>query len=101
MKSPMTAHRRLPSVIAGCLAIAASLTTMGVIVVSDIAEARKSAGLSDELPEVEQVKMTPRRVQVIELQDPFDSEEAMKAASGIFKPSSKKRRLDFGAFEGY
>jgi hypothetical protein len=105
----MTAPSRLPAVIAGCFAIAASLTTMGVIVVSDIAEARESSDLStlsDELPEVPLVKMTPTRVAVepeLQLMDPFgDSEEAQKAASGIFKRGKGKRaRVNFGAFEGY
>lgn len=100
--------RRLPAVIAGCFAIAASLTTMGVIVVSDIAEARDSveSTYSDEL-EVSPVKMTPKRVEVVDdlpLMDPFaDSEEMQKAASGIAPrgAKAKKRRIDFGAFEGY
>ncbi len=104
----MTAPSRLPAVIAGCFAIAASLTTMGVIVVSDIAEARESSDLStlsDELPEVPLVKMTPTRVAVepeLQLLEPFEGEEAQKAASGIFKRGKgKKARVNFGAFEGY
>lgn len=106
--------RRLPAVIAGCFAIAASLTTMGVIVVSDIAEARESSELStlsDELPEVPQVKVAPRRVAVepdltLFLLNQFgETEEEQKAASGISPPvspkKSKKKRVNFGAFEGY
>lgn len=94
MRSP----RRLLAVLFGSLAMATSLATIGVIVVSDIAEARDTADtLSDELP-VYEVKQSPRLVpQEPELELPPFDDLTRKELSG--RPRGK--RLPFGAFEGY
>jgi hypothetical protein len=92
-----TRTRRLSSVIAGCVAMAASLTALGAIVVSDIAEARDSREVfDDELPAASPVKVSKVSVKAEE-----------PALDEIFEPvmpkprKGKRATIDYGAFEGY
>jgi len=95
---------------------------VAVIVAPDIAQAGGSRGVSpwsEGRPGVPQVKVAPRRVAVKPDSSWFmrefgETEEEQKAASGISPPRrrgdppdlvapkrSKKKRVNFGAFEGY
>lgn len=101
-----TRTRRLSSVIAGCVAMAASLTALGAIVVADIAEARETsdvAVLDDALPVAPPVKLSKVAVKAAEA-DPFedllqDQLEQSKPRPALGK--KKPRKIDFGSFEGY
>jgi hypothetical protein len=94
MKAPNA--RRVPSVLAGVLAMAASLTALAAIVVSDFAEAaeRPEVMLSDELAPRTPVKVAKIEHKVI---DAPDFEELLMPQP----KAGKKKRLNFGAFEGY
>lgn len=87
--------RRVPSVLAGVLAMAASLTALATVVWSDYSEAAQEPAvmLADDLTPSVPVKVAKIEHKVAELEDiPMLPPE---------KPMKKKRRLDFGAFEGY
>lgn len=98
-----TRTRRLSSVIAGCVAMAASLTALGAIVVSDIAEAKESreAVFDDEVQAAPPVKLTKVAVKAAE-PDPFLEmldQQIMEVSKP--RPGKKGRKIDFGSFEGY
>ena len=59
--TPPRKHR-LPAVLAGCLAVAASLTALGTILVSDIAQARDTVELGDDPSQPQPVKMSKVKV---------------------------------------
>jgi hypothetical protein len=90
--------RRVPSVLAGVLAMAASMTALATVVVSDFAEAaeRPEVMLSDDLTPQAPVKVAKIEHKVID-EPTFDEILEMP----VQKKIGKKRRLDFGAFEGY
>jgi hypothetical protein len=94
---PNQPGRRVPAVIAGVLAMAASFSALGAIVVSDIARASPSIEreqLSDELPAAPPVKMTKV---VVKADEGFELLELLQA-----QPRRKPiKRVDFGSFEGY
>lgn len=93
MASMSTPARRVVSFIAGAMAMSASLAAVGAVVWSDIAQASQqptvAVELTDELTEVEPVKLTKVKYAVVEEED-------------VVVPMPKKKRLvDFGRFEGY
>jgi hypothetical protein len=86
--------RRVPSILAGVLAMAASLTAMATVIWSDLAEASEPAQvmLADDVVAPKPVKLAKIEHKQV---DEFEDEPVAK------KPIKKKRRLDFGSFEGY
>lgn len=95
-----TRTRRLSTVIAGCVAMAASLTALGAIVVSDIAEARPSqdmAMIDDEVAPSPPVKVTKVEVK----QEEFPSLEDLLLEPPMPSKGKGKRRVNYGSFEGY
>lgn len=93
--------RRVSSVLAGVLAMAASLTAMATVIWSDIAEASEPAQvlLADDVVAPKPVKLAKiehKQVEEPSLVMPFEDE-----SMPVKKPTKKKRRLDFGSFEGY
>ncbi|MFT3711725.1 MAG: hypothetical protein QM817_29150 [Archangium sp.] len=98
-----TRTRRLSTVIAGCVAMAASLTALAAIVVSDIAEARPSqdmAMIDDEVAPAPPVKVTKVAVQP---EGPSIEDMLMLEPPDMpMPPKGKgKRRVNYGSFEGY
>ena len=84
--------------------MAASLTALGAIVVSDIAEAKEArevAVFDDEVQAAPPVKLTKVAVKAAE-PDPFLEmldQPIMEASKP--RPGKKGRKIDFGSFEGY
>lgn len=104
-----TRTRRLSTVIAGCVAMAASLTALGAIVIADVAEAKEVSDvtlLDDALPLAPPVKVTKLVAKaepeptLEELLQPFDEPLPAKSVKSA-KRSKRKPPIDFGAFEGY
>jgi hypothetical protein len=88
--------RRVPAVIAGVLAMLASVAAMAAVVVSDIAETSVETELiADDLPAVTPVKMTKVEVKP-ELEDPFPDFDLP-----VMKETKRGKRVNFGSFEGY
>lgn len=79
--------------------MAASLTAMATVIWSDLAEASEPAQvlLADEVVAPKPVKLAKIEHKQVEEVMPFE-DEPMPVAK---KPAKKKRRLDFGSFEGY
>ncbi len=90
--------RRVPSVLAGVLAMAASITALATVVWSDYSEAAQEPAieLADDLAPAVPVKVAKIEHKVVA--DDFDD-----LGLELPKPMkvSKKKRLNFGAFEGY
>ncbi|MBL8917181.1 MAG: hypothetical protein JNM17_41135 [Archangium sp.] len=83
--------------------MAASLTALGAIVVSDIAEAKETrdvAVIDDELPVAVPVKMTKVAVKAAE-PDPFEQMLQDQMELSKPRPGKRNRKIDFGSFEGY
>ena len=96
--SPSTA-RRVPSVLAGVLAMAASLTALATVIWSDFAEAAQDqVVLSDEMESPTPVTLSKIQHAAGPDLDAMLLEPAMELPS---KPGKPKRRLNFGSFEGY
>ena len=98
----MTLIPRVPKVIAGVLAMAASLTGLGTIVWSDLAQATEAPQVEfvmDDVSAAPPVKMT--KVEHKEAQ-PSDDDLFLAGFLGE-NPSGKPRkgRVNFGHFEGY
>ena len=101
----MTLTARVPKVIAGVLAMAASLTALGTIVWSDLAQATEAPAqvefVADDVAPASPVKMT--KVEHKEASpsddDLFFSELLMGKPMPTGKP--RKGRVNFGHFEGY
>lgn len=79
--------------------MAASLTAMATVIWSDIAEASEPAQvmLADEVAAPRPVKLAKIEHKQVEAVMPFEAEPMPV----VKKPMKKKRRLDFGSFEGY
>jgi hypothetical protein len=93
---------RVPKVVAGVLAMAASLTALGTIVWSDLAQATEAPQelVADDVPAASPVKMT----KVEHKNVPSDDDLFLSDLLGEKpRPSGKPRkgRVNFGNFEGY
>jgi hypothetical protein len=89
--------RRVPAIVAGVLAVVASLTTLAAVVVADIADASTQVEtLSDELPVPPPVTMThiehPPEPELPDLPDFMMPQR---------EPTRHGKRVNFGSFEGY
>jgi hypothetical protein len=99
----MTLTPRVPKILAGVLAMTASLTALGTIVWSDLAQATEAPQVeefvADDVAPSSPVKMT--KVEHKEAQ-PSDDDLFLSDLLGE-KPSGKPRkgRVNFGHFEGY
>lgn len=99
---PLTA-RRVPSVIAGILAIAASVTALSTVIWSDFADAAEPTQLelADDVVAPRPVKLAKIEHKPTLLDDPmfdFTMENALNRPSRVSKRNS---RINFGSFEGY
>jgi len=99
----MTLSPRVPKVIAGVLAMAASLTALGTIVWSDLAQATEAPVelLADDLPALQPVKVT--KVEHKQAQPSDDDLFLSQMLGEKPRPPGKPRkgRVNFGHFEGY
>jgi hypothetical protein len=99
----MNLSPRVPKVVAGVLAMAASLTALGTIVWSDLAQATEAPQIeiADDVPSASPVKMMKvehNRAQPSD-DDLFLSELLGEKPMPAGKP--RKGRVNFGHFEGY
>ena len=100
----MTLPARVPKVIAGVLAMAASLTALGTIVWSDLAQATEAPPqielVADDVAPASPVKMTKVEHKEPQLSDDFLLSDLLGAKP---MPAGKPRkgRVNFGHFEGY
>jgi hypothetical protein len=87
-------------VLAGVLAMAASMTALATVVWSDFAEASvlPQVELADDVLAPQPVKMTKIEHKPAALADLLD---ALEMAQPMKKGKRKGGRLDFGSFEGY
>jgi len=99
--APARRRRSAVSVILGALAMTGSFAVMGVLVLSDVADAkapRESAPVKVARVEQEQTVAEPtEQVESALLVEP----EAEQEPRVMKKPGRKKSKVDFGRFEGY
>ncbi|HYI02767.1 hypothetical protein [Hyalangium sp.] len=97
---PVRRRRSVVSVILGALAMVGSFGVIGVLVLSDVADAkapRRSAPEQMARVEQEQTELTP----VEELENaPVEASKTPKKVAKT-KRGKKKAKVDFGRFEGY
>lgn len=94
-------RRSVVSVILGALAMAGSFAVMGVLVLSDVADAkapRESAPV--KVAKLEQQQTVAEPTEQLESAPLMEPEAAQKPQ--VTKKSGRKRaKVDFGRFEGY
>jgi hypothetical protein len=96
---PARRRRSVVSVILGSLAMAGSFAIMGVLVLSDVADAKAPrASAPEQLARVEQ----EQTVAVEQAEDAPEVESAIAEEPPVVKkPKRKRAKVDFGRFEGY
>jgi hypothetical protein len=98
---PALRRRSVVSVILGVLAMAGSFAVMGVLVLSDVADAKAPRASAPEKGAwVEQQQTVAEPTEPLENAPLVEPEIAQKPQ--VVKKSSRKRaKVDFGRFEGY
>jgi hypothetical protein len=103
----MTLTPRVPKVIAGVLAMAASFTALGTIVWSDLAQATEAPAQVEEFVADDVAPASPVKMTKVEHKEPQPSEDDLFLSDLLGekpRPSSgkpRKGRVNFGHFEGY
>jgi hypothetical protein len=101
--NPVPARRRRSavSVILGALALAGSFSVMGVLVLSDVADARaRRASAPEKVARVEQQQTVAEPTEQLE-NAPLVETQATPKPQVAKKSSRKRAKVDFGRFEGY
>jgi Na+/citrate or Na+/malate symporter len=98
---PARRRRSVVSVLVGALAMAGSFAVMGVLVLSDVADARAPrASEPEKVARVDQQQTVAEPTEQLENAPLVEPETAQKPR--VVKKSSRKRaKVDFGRFEGY
>jgi hypothetical protein len=98
---PARRHRSVVSVILGALAMASSFAVMGVLVLSDVADAKAPrASAPEKVARVEQEQTVADPMEQLENAPLVEPETAQKPRA-MKKSSRKRAKVDFGRFEGY
>ena len=94
-------RRSVVSVILGAFALAGSFAVMGVLVLSDVADAKaRRTDAPEKVARVEQQQTVAEPTEQLE-NAPLVEPEAAPKPQVVKKSSRKRAKVDFGRYEGY